>query len=162
MSTKHGSLSDQARRRLTAGDLILRGFDDEEIIDITQASLSSVQRWRKKVEANGLHGLARKAQSGRPCELGETERLELKEIIRQKPTDHGYPINRWTSRIVADLIRKKWDVDYTPSHVRYILRSLHLSFQKPNVKSTKHSPAAVKHWRRYVWTRIKKKPTNTV
>jgi transposase len=147
---------------LAAGDLILRGFDDEEIAEITQSSLSSVRRWRKKVNENGLHGLARKAQSGRPRGLGENERQELKEMIRQKPTDYGYPTDRWTSRIVADLILKKWNVQYTSSHVRYILRSLRLSFQKPHVKSTKHSPVDVEHWRRYVWPRIKKKPTNTV
>ncbi len=162
MSTQHGSLSEQARRRLAAGDLILRGFDNDEIVHILEVSLSSVKRWRKKVNENGLHGLARKPQPGRPRELGEDERQQLKEIIRQKPTDHGYPTDRWTSRIVADLILKKWNVEYTSSHVRYILRSLRLSFQKPTVKSTKFSQQAVDEWRKHVWPAIKKKRIKTV
>ena len=54
MSIQQGSLSRQAAIRLRAGDLLLRGFDNEEIMEILEVSLSSVQRWRKKVESVGL------------------------------------------------------------------------------------------------------------
>lgn len=162
MSTKHGSLSDQSRRRLAAGDLILRGFDDDEIIDILGVSLSSLRRWRPKVERDGLVALARKSGSGRSSELTPEQLQELKTIILAGAKASGYQTDRWTSRIVADLIRKKWGVDYSSSNVRRILPALGLSYQKPNVKSTKHSPQAVEHWQRYVWPRIKKKPTTAV
>ena len=69
MSTPHGRISRQAAVRLQAGELILRGFDDDEIIEITECSPSSVKRWRAKVERDGLHGLARKSGSGRLAEL---------------------------------------------------------------------------------------------
>jgi len=46
MSTPHGRLSPQAAARLQAGKLILRGFDNDEIIDIL--SLSSLKQCRPK------------------------------------------------------------------------------------------------------------------
>jgi transposase len=162
MSTPHGRLSRQAATRLQAGELILRGFDNDEIIDILDVSLSSLKRWRPKVESEGLHALARKSGSGRSADLTPNQLVELKTIIEQGAVAAGYLTDRWTSRIVADLIRNKWGVDYCHSNVRKILCNLGLSYHKPDVKSTKHSQAVVDHWRQCEWTRIKKKRTKTV
>ena len=83
MDTLHGSLSKQAARRLQAGELVLRGFDNDEIMEILGVSLSSLKRWRKAVESDGLRGLARKPGAGRPAGLTQEQRGELKTIIRQ-------------------------------------------------------------------------------
>jgi transposase len=162
MNTSHGRISRQAAVRLQAGELILRGFDDDEIVEILGVSISSLRRWRTKVERDGLHALARKSGSGRFAELTPNQRDELKTMIPQGAKAFGYATDRWTSRIVADLIRKKWGVEYCLSNVRKILCDLGLSYQKPDVKSTKHSQATVDHWREHEWLRIKKKRTKTV
>jgi transposase len=157
MSKKQGSLSRQATVRLRAGDLILRGFDNEEIMDILEVSLSSVQRWRKKVNNEGLHALARHAGTGAKSKLTAEQFEELKALLNKGALASGYLTARWNSRIVADLIRKKWNVEYSRSQVRKILNDLGFSYQKPSVKSTKHSQEAVEHWRKHDWVRIKKK-----
>ena len=162
MTTPHGRISEQARRRFQAGELILRGFDNDEIIEILGVSLSSLKRWRPKVECDGLHALARNPGSGRSAELTPQQRDELKTIILQGAKSAGYFTDRWTTRIVADLIFKKWDVRYSRSQVSRILHGLGLSPQKPDVKSKKRSQAAIDHWKKYVWPRIKKKRTKTV
>ena len=156
MSTQLGSLSRQAAVRIQGGDLILRGFDNEEIMEILEVSLSSVQRWRKKVESEGLAALARKPGSGSEAELSPEQFDELKTILDQGAIASGYQTERWTSRIVADLIRKQWNVDYCRSNVRRILNDLGYSYQKPSVKLTKQSPHVVEHWRTHDWKRIKK------
>jgi transposase len=157
MSKLHGSVSDQELVRLRAGDLIERGFDNEEIMETLEVSLSSVQRWRKKVENGGLHALSRKPGSGAEAKLTSEQLEKLKTILSQGAITSGYQTDRWTSRIVADLIRKKWDVNYCHSKVRKLLKDLGFSYQKPTTKSKKHCPAAVKRWRKYDWVRIKKK-----
>ena len=162
MSTTHGRLSRQAAIRLQGGELILRGFDNDEIVDILDVSRSSVERWRKKIESEGLRGLARKAGSGRSSELSPEQLQELKAVVGQGAKSSGYLTDRWTSRIVADLIRKKWGVGYSRSNVRKILSNLGLSYHKPDVKSTKFSQQAVDDWRRLIWPRIKKKRTTRV
>lgn len=162
MSTNHGRLSQQAALRLQGGELILRGFDDDEIVEILNVSLSSVKRWRKKVEADGIQALARKSGSGRSSELTWNQLQELHTILLAGAQASGYWTDRWTSRIVANLILKKWNVDYSHSNVRRILHDLGLSYHKPDVKSTKYSQVAVDHWREHTWPRIKKKLTTMV
>jgi transposase len=156
MGRQRGSLSRQASVRLQGGDLILRGFDNEEIMEILEVSLSSVKRWRKKVESDGLAALARKPGSGSEAELSHEQLDELKTILAQGAIASGYPSNRWTSRIVADLIFQKWNVTYCRSNVRRILHDFNMSYQKPSVKLTKHSQEVVEHWRKHDWKRIKK------
>jgi len=48
MSKKHGSLSAQELKCLQGGELILNGYDNEEISDIVGVSTSVVQKWRRK------------------------------------------------------------------------------------------------------------------
>ena len=83
MGTNHRRLSRQASVRLQAGDLILRGFDNVEIMDILEVSLASVQRWHKKIETEGLHALARHAGTGREPKLSPEQFEELKTLLTQ-------------------------------------------------------------------------------
>ena len=55
-------LSNQARVRLTSGEMILQGFDDDEIIELLDVSLTSLKRWRKLL--GDEHDLNRHARSG--------------------------------------------------------------------------------------------------
>jgi transposase len=162
MSKLQRSISRQARLRLQGGDLIERGFDNEEIMEILEVSLSSVKRWRKKVEQEGLHALARKKGTGQTCRLSNEQLDELKTIIKQGAIASGYQTDRWTSRIVVDLVSKKWGIEYSRSQMRKILNDLGLSYQKPEVKSSKHSQEIVDHWRKREWPRIKKKQIKKV
>ena len=159
MSSKHGSFSDQSRKRLQGGELILKGFDDNEIAFILDVDSSSVWRWRKKLRDNNddLSSLARKKGSGRPPGLSDDEKQRLKEIILAGAVEAGYPTERWTSRNVADLIRNEFGVEMTSRNVRHILPTLGLSPQKPVVKSHKYSDEEVLRWCRNAWKRIKKK-----
>ena len=102
----------QSSVRLQGGDLILRGFDNEEIMDFLEVSLSSVKRWRKKVETEGLYALARKASTHSNAKLTPEQFEELKTVLTQGATASGYLTDRWTSLIVADLILKKWNVKW--------------------------------------------------
>ena len=164
MSTKQGSLSLQASVRLRGGTLILKGYDNEEIADILDVSLSSVKNWRRKLREHGddLSCLVRKKGSGRPGTLTDEQKHELKQIILGRATAAGYPTERWTSKIVANVILKTFGTSLAPRSVRQILPTLGLSPQKPVVKSHKHSDEEVLRWAKQEWKRIKKKRRNSV
>lgn len=164
MSTTHGSLSNQSRKRLQAGELILKGLDDDEITFILDVSLSSVKRWRRKLNNHNddLSCLVRKKGSGRKSTLTDDEKQRLKEIILGGAVEAGYPSERWTSHNVADLIRNEFDVVLAPRTVRDLLPTLGLSPQMPVVKSHKHSDEEVIRWTRKAWERIKKKRRSSV
>jgi len=159
MSIKHGSLSPQAFKRLQGGELILRGFDNEDIADIVDVSTSAVAKWRKKLKANGdkLHALARKKGAGRRPKLTEAQKQQLKDIILAGAIKSGFPDERWTSKRVAEVIRRTFKVNLHHSSVRRVLRTLGLSPQMPVVKSHKHDDEEVLHWAKHTWKRLKKK-----
>jgi transposase len=105
MSTKYGYLSPQAQRRIQAGELILKGYGNNDIVEILDVSSASVWRWRTLIkEAGGLHGLVRKQGSGQSSTLTDGQSAELKEILNEGAVRAGYPVDCWTSKIVSDLL----------------------------------------------------------
>lgn len=159
MSTKHGSLSPQALKRLQGGELILKGYDNDEIADIVEVCPYTVQQWRLKLDTH--HGdlccLVRKKGSGKNPSLNDEQKQQLKNIILGGAVQAGYPSERWTSRIVADVIEKTFDISLAPRTVRDLLPTLGLSPQMPVVQSHKHDDVAVLEWASRTWKRIKKK-----
>jgi len=158
MSTKHGSLSFQELKRLQGGELILDGYDNDEIAEIVKVSISAVQKWRKKLGAHDedITCLCRKQGSGPPSLLTDEQKEQLKHILLDGAIKAGYPIERWTSKMVADLIQKKFGIEMAPRTVRDLLPTLGLSPQMPVVQSHKHSDEEVLRWATQTWKRIKK------
>ena len=164
MSTKQGSLSAQAFRRLQGGELILKGYDNETISDIVGVSISSVNNWRKILNEHNddLCALVRKTGSGRPPSLNASQKQQLKQILLDGAVAAGYPAERWTSKIVAHLIKKKFGVALAPRSVRDLLPTLGLSPQMPVVKSHKYDEITAMKWANHTWKQLKKKRKNSV
>jgi len=159
MSNKHGSLSPQEIKRLQGGELILDGYDNDEIAEIVGVSASAVQKWRRKLENNDedITCLCRKQGSGKPSLLTEKQKQQLKKIILDGAIKAGYPTERWTSKIVADLIQKTFGITMASRTVRDLLPSLGLSPQMPVVQSHKHDDEEALRWAKQQWKRLKKK-----
>jgi transposase len=162
MSTKHGSISLQAIRRLQGGELLENGYDLDEVVEMTGASLSSVKRWRKKINEGGISALARQQNSGRKSNLTPEQFDELKQIVKTGAVAAGFSNERWNSQRVAKVIADRFGVEYCVKYIPELLHKLGLSQQIPNTQSPKRSQAAIDHWRRYVWPRVKKKSATTV
>jgi len=136
--------------------MILNGATNDDIIDALEVSLSSVKRWRKKVDKQGLEGLVRKPGSGRRCRLAPIQKRKLKNLLRKGARACGYNRDRWTTKIVANLIFRQFQIRYHFNHVGKLLRKLNFRPVMPIRRSKKHDPAKVEHWIRSVWTHIKK------
>ena len=163
MSTKHGKLLAQAFKRLQGGELILKGYENETIADIVDVSISSVTNWRKILNAHNddLCSLVRKIGSGCPPSLNDPQKQQFKQILLDGAVAAGYPAERWTSKIVAHLIKKKFGVELAPRSVRDLLPTLGLSPEMPVVKSHKYDEiAAMKVGKSHLET-IKKKQKNS-
>ncbi|GHT12621.1 hypothetical protein FACS1894170_07650 [Planctomycetales bacterium] len=149
-------VSEQSRRRFLAGELIEKGFDVDEIVEITGASRSSVFRWKKAIRQTGIQALARKGHSGNTARLSGEQIAELKDIIEKGAKSYGFQNERWDSKRIAKVIKEKFNVIYNSNYVCELLKHHGLSCQKPATQSKKRSQEAIDHWRRYVWTAIKK------
>ena len=142
--------------------MILKGFDDEEIIEALSVSLSTVKRWRAKLKKSGeLQSLQRKEGTGRTPLLNEEQTEQLKAIIANGAVAEGYSEERWTSKMIASLIKERFDISYAPRSVRAWMKRHGFTYQKPTVRSNKYSEDEVERWRRNVWPRIKKNNKNS-
>ena len=154
MSTQQ--LSNQARIRLTSGEMILQGFDDDEIIELLDVSLTSLKRWRKLLgDETDLNRLARKHGSGRFQTLTDQQSQKLLDVIKQGAIAAGYPTERWSSKIIADWIEKHFHLSYSPRSVRRWMKEHRLSYQKPIVRLHKYSDEEVIRFARSEWERLK-------
>lgn len=134
--------------------------DSWELADIARAvgrPYSTVQRWLREYRAEGLRSIDPKPRSGRPRELDNHERMLLAKAIQRGPLKEGYASGVWTSPMIADYIKNRWGVEYTPAHVRKVLHALGFSLQFPREKLALADKKAQARWLKRTLPRIKKK-----
>jgi transposase len=151
-----GSAAELETRRRLAGRLLLEGRKIGEVAEIVAASASSVRRWRQAVKKGGLEALKAKTHLGPKPRLNEKQKQRLVKVLLAGPRKAGYRTDLWTCPRVAEVIAKKFHVDYHPAHVWKILRSLGWTPQKPEQRARERNEADIRRWRRQVWPRIKR------
>ena len=151
-----GSKREQEARRLAAGRLLLKGKKNVDVVQALDVSPSSVRRWKKIVQRDGLEGLRTKPAAGRTPKLCKERKRTLARILLKGAQAAGFPSDLWTGKRVAQVIRRKFKVDYHPHHVLKILRQLDLTPQKPQRRARQQNPDALERWRNVEWPRIKK------
>ena len=154
----HGTPQELERRRRRAVDLLEQGATVGEVAQRIGCSHSSVIYWRDTVRRHGAPGLKAKPASGRPPKLGISMRNKLPELLLRGALAHGYHTDLWTTRRISEVIRREFHVRYDRSHIGRLLFSQGWSCQKPERRALERDENAIKHWKRYRWSAIKKKP----
>jgi len=156
--TKNNRVPPQTARRILGGELLEKGYDIAEVMDITGASLSAVKRWKRVMKSEGFDGLTQRDNGGRPPKLTDEQRDELREIIAVGAVASGFENECWNGRRIAKIILEKFGVEYHFRSVGRIPRAMGLSYQTPDTQAENRSPEAIEHWKKHVWPRLKKSP----
>jgi len=82
--------------------------------------------WQERWNEEGYEGLMPKYGGGRPTQLTDKEKINLKELLSKR--------DDWTTKEIKKLIKDKFGPDFSEKHVRTILRSLGLKFARPYPK----------------------------
>jgi len=109
------------QRRRQAVQLLQAGRPMAAVARQVQASGSSVGRWWRTYQRDGLRGLAPKPTPGRPPRLSGSQLRTLETILTRGPRRAGYPTDLWTLARVAQVIRREFGIRYHPSHVWRLL-----------------------------------------
>src|SRR5271170_2793704 len=81
-------------------------------------------------------------------------------LLLQGAKAHGWPNELWTTRRIAELIRRTFDVSLHHDHVgRFLHRVLHWSPQKPSKRARERNEKAIKRWQRDEFPRIVEEAT---
>jgi transposase len=105
----------------------------------------------------GAAALRAKKASGRPPKLDRRQKRSLSAALLRGATAAGFATDLWTCPRIAQLIRRRWGVDFHVDYLPRLMASLGFSCQKPQRRALERDAQAVERWVRRDWTRIKKK-----
>jgi transposase len=128
----------------------------QEMADCCGASLSAVKVWKRAWKDGGPDALAAKPHPGKPPRLSAGDLKQLEERLLAGARLAGFSSDWWTCPRVAVLIERRFGVRYHPDHAWKILHRLGWSCQKPERRARERDEAAIEHWRKVEWPRIKK------
>lgn len=152
----------QARVRLRSILLIHEGKTLEQVGQILEVARSTVERWVDRYRSRGVTGLlVRGPYQGKKPRLSLDQKRELAITVRQGPEDSGLDTGVWTAPIIADLVRRRFNITYSPSQIRRLLHELGFSLQYPGQEPSEADKKRQATWLEEEVPEIKKKSKKT-
>ena len=109
---------------------------------ILGARPASLDVWMRKVQTG--ESLKRKPGGGRPRRLSDAQLDQLKELLAQGATLHGWKNNLWTTPRVREVIKRHFAIEFCCSHVWHILTDyLGWSAIRPAQQAAKRDEAEI-------------------
>jgi transposase len=146
-----------ARRRVIATELLLNGESISEVSRKARLSFSTVSKYKDLIETGGPEALARLRMQGNIPRLDDASQGWLVGAIKHSPGLHGYPGPTWTISQLRELIFQRFGIQFSASHVGYLVRGYGLAYrlaypvsEKPPRESAQKSPSDVYAARRKI------------
>ena len=149
---------ERARReqvRLAAAGLIEAGASDREVAKRFRVSRMSVNRWRRSLAAGGRAALAPKGAGGARCKLATAQVRELDAVLDAGPASWGWEDQCWTLARIAELVRRRFGVEYTLAGLDLLLHRMGWSVQVPARRAAERDEARIAAWREVTWPVVK-------
>jgi transposase len=155
----HGSAKELERRRLLAVKRVREGRSCAEVARFLGVNERTVRGWHTKSLEGGDAALAAKPRPQGVSRLAPDQEARVLGWLAKSPADEefGFATELWTAPRVADLIRKRFGVKYSP---RYLLRWLAARGVTPQMvrrRPRNHNPQEMARWADEEWPRILKK-----
>jgi transposase len=141
---------------------VRRVLEDGEKPSVVMESLglcrTTIYRWLRTCEAEGMEALVEKICQGPAPLLDEKQRRQVRRwIIGKDPRQHGFDFGLWTRRIVQTLIQERMGIELCLTSVGKLLARLDITPQKPLRRAYERDPAAVELWRKEAYPKLKKR-----
>ena len=113
--------------RLQALLLVKNGLSPAKIAEDFSVHRSTVHRWIKRVEKEGLFSLKCKSGRGVKSFLTAEQLSELKKALSEPiPTDDGYS-RGWQTKDAIQFVKEKFKISYSKSRMRQIIKNFGFS-----------------------------------
>jgi putative transposase len=152
--------AERARRehvRLAAADLIEAGASDREVAKRFRVTRMSANRWRRALAAGGRAALASKGPGGGPAKLNPAQVGELEAALEAGPAAWGWEDQCWTLARIAEVIRRRFGVEYTLAGLDLLLHRIGWSVQVPARQAAERDEAQIARWREEAWPVVKRR-----
>jgi transposase len=99
---------------------------------------------------------------GRPRRLTRSQERRLLRILLKGAIANGYRTELWTTKRVAEVIRKNFHVPCHFNTAGLHLRRFGWTHQKPEQRALERNDKAIERWKREKWPEVKKTPRGWV
>jgi transposase len=126
--------AERARRgqvRPAAAELIEGGASDREVARRLRVTRMSANRWRRALATGGRAALLSKGPGGGPCKLSPAQVRELEAVLEAGPAAWGWQDQCWTLARIAEVVRRRFRVEYTLAGLDLLLHRIGWSVQVP-------------------------------
>ena len=134
-------------RRERAWELKQQGWKQKDIATALGVTKGAVSQWMRRAREGGVEALRRHPAKGPTPKLTREQMEQMPGLIAPGAEAYGYRGQVWTTKRVAEIIWRIFDVSYHPAHVSRLLRSVHLSVQQPIERATQRNEQAIATWR---------------
>ena len=151
---------ERARRdqvRLAAAELIEAEVSDREVAKRFRASRMPANRWRRVLAAGGRAALASRGAGAARCKLTAAQVRELEAVLDAGPAIWGWEDQCWTLARIAELVWRRFKVEYTRAGPDVLLYRLGWSVQVPARRAAGRDEAAIARWREEAWPVVKRR-----
>ena len=133
-----------------------------EIASALDAPRSRVSEWLKNYEEQGVDGLMEGHRTGRPSRLTELQKIMICDILDSGPVAYGRLSGVWTAKMISQIIKDEFAVQYHPSHVWKLLQDFGFTVQSPKRLLAKADDEKRQLWIKKTYPQIKKKSSRKV
>ena len=140
----HKTLSELRKRAVAR---VQAGESPTVVANVLGVSIRTMFRWLALYRSGGEQNLRASKRGGRPPKLnGEALKWVYDTVTLKNPLQLKFPFALWTSNMIAELIRKRFEVRLSRSSVCRLLGQMGLSAQRPLWRAYQQDPAAVRRW----------------
>ena len=141
---------------MAAADVIEAGASDREVAKRFRVTRMSVNRWRRALAAGGRAALLSKGPGGGPAKLSPAQVRELEVALEAGPAAWGWDEDQcWTLARIAEVVRRRFKVEYTLAGLDLLLHRIGWSVQVPARRAAERDEARIARWREEAWPVIK-------
>lgn len=142
-------------QRRRAIELIEAGESIGVIARILGVSAGSVYKWHKIHREGGSLNFA--SPSGRPRKMSDEQLETLRELLSKGATAYGWHNDLWTSKRVAEVIRRHFKIKFSRNSAWYLLKNyLGWSAQRPIQQLRERDDVEIERWKIEDFARILK------
>ena len=137
------SCNKNEKLKLQALLLVKSGLSPAKVAEGFSAHRSTVHRWMKQAEEEGLFSLKCKPGRGIKSFLSAEQLSELREVLsKQIHTDDGYS-RGWQTKEAIQFVRENFEISYSESGMRQIIKDLGFSKITCRPQSKKRNEALI-------------------
>ena len=115
--------------RLLAALRRKQGWTLERIAASLEQPLMTIHGWLTRLHRRGIEGLHDRKQTGRPAQLTLAQKRQLIKDLERGPPHNSSGL--WTTKLVQDLLRRKYRVVFVKQHVWRMLDQLGFALLRP-------------------------------